>query len=195
MITPETVVKDWDSKIRATIISKGINFDDVEDVKSTIYLNMLRSNLCGKYNPQRSKFSTYIYRYIHSQIKNYYRDADRDKRGVNKRSLSFEGYYSSDTECAMRTQTLINRASMDSHTTYAIDEFFIEASLFKELKTVGAVKLMKSEQNLKKAIKMILSGYGICYTWQFIGVSQKSFSSLLEMIKSIPWVRSLRNVK
>ena len=75
------------------------------------------------------------------------------------------------------------------------DEFFIEASLFKELKTVGAVKLMKSEQNLKKAIKMILSGYGICYTWQFIGVSQKSFSSLLEMIKSIPWVRSLRNVK
>ena len=70
-ITMETVVEKWDSKILYTIISKGVLKSEAQDVKNSLYLNMVEKNFCGKYDENRGAFSTYLYTYVNNYVKNY----------------------------------------------------------------------------------------------------------------------------
>ncbi|VVB50707.1 Sigma-70 region 2 [uncultured archaeon] len=76
----EDVYRDWDSKIAKTILMAGIPSESVDDIKSEIYLSMVRRDLCSKFDPERARsFSTYLYTIVHSLIANEMRKYHRKK--------------------------------------------------------------------------------------------------------------------
>lgn len=183
-ITMEDVYRDWDSKIARTIIDAGVPFDLVDDVKSEIYLSMVRRDLCSRFDPTRAKsFSTYLYKIVHSLILNQFRNLHR-KKSIPVESVTYLG-----TGTELEDSGLFSEVMYSYDTLEAIEQLSFVEALLRELDQQPSQKVIRGksgELSLQKAVLMVLDGYSVRDIADSIGTHAETVKRSLKHIKGLP---------
>lgn len=184
-IDMDYVVKEWDSKILSTIIYSGVRYDDAQDLKSRIYLDMISRNICGRYDPKRSKFSTYLYTYLHSLINNYRRDSNAKKRILDKSCISLSRlrvYY--------RETPIEGKEDAPDHT---VQEDFIIDQIVRDFNRFRCPKVFKGKTDfyIKRILTMCLAGYTFVEIASALGVKKHEVQKALKAIRQLRWLKEL----
>ncbi len=196
------VVKEWDKKILTTIIGAGIDFNEAADVRNNIYLNMVHRKFCEKYDPERAEFSTYIYKFLQSLIKNYYRDRCTKKRGCGKIThvgISADGVYYKGSE-----EVDASRGRIPGHTIPFTDpykqplmkeaeEVFIVDKIIKDLNKYHFPRVFgdKTNKTVKSIICLILKGYTVREVSQILHVERHRVKTALKGLQNLKWLKDI----
>jgi RNA polymerase sigma factor (sigma-70 family) len=161
-ISMEDVFRDWDSRILKTLVGAGIPYSDVEDVKSDVYLSMVRRSACEKYDPKKAKcFSTYMYVIIHSIISNYFRDRGRKRRippGVLD-SIESEVCWDNEGNSVLLSDTLYSFSNQMSEVEQRdfVDKILEELELPEY--QCGVAVVGNKKISLREVVTLLLKGF------------------------------------
>jgi RNA polymerase sigma factor (sigma-70 family) len=188
----EDVFRDWDAKIARTILDAGIPYDSVDDVKSEIYLSMVRRDLCQKFDPARAaSFSTYLYKIVHSLISNQFRDLYRKKNIPTSKILSL-GIDAEFDDTELFSHTLHAYIIMDE-----IEKVDFVNRVLEELENPENHQTIWGKDgktmSLRDAVLMMFKGYSIQDIADSIGAKSWSIKKGLQNLKTLTWISDYRN--
>lgn len=75
--TFENFMKEWDSKLEATIRGFRLH-EDIEDVKAQIYLELLEKQYLDRFDDEKSTISTWVYGFVKNSLRKKYHKNNRD---------------------------------------------------------------------------------------------------------------------
>lgn len=184
-IDMEYVVREWDSKILSTIIYSGVRYEEAQDLKSSIYLDMVSRDICGRYDPKKSKFSTYLYTYLHSLISNYRRDSTAKKRILAKSCVSL-------SEMRVYYEESKSEGREDFPSNDVQEEFIIN-QIVRDFNRFRCPKVFRSNTDfyIKRILTMCIDGYTLTEIAASLKVRKHEVQKVLKAIRQLRWLKEL----
>lgn len=195
-IDMDYVFREWDAKIATTIIGAGIPYDQVEDVKSDIYLDMVRRDICKKYDPSRAKcFSTYLYKFVYSLISNHFLHTKRKKRIPSKMCVSIDDLFEKTRNLSDDFIFLELMSSYDS--MLEIEQNLFVEEILEQMDIPKHRKLIVSRSgtpvSLKNIVALIFQGFTIKEISDKVDVKVASIRRSLHCLKDAQWFNAYLN--
>jgi len=186
-IDMDYVVKEWDNKIFSTIIYSGVRYEDAQDLKSSIYLSMVARDFCGKYDPKKAQFSTYLYTFLHSLIFNYRRDMTAKKRIYDKSCVSLSDlsvYYD---------KTLSSNEDKFGNIDENIQIDFIIDQIVHDFNRFRCPKVFKNNTSyyVKRILTLCIQGYTIPEIARLLKVKRHEIQKTLKAVRQLGWLKDL----
>lgn len=194
-VTLEEVMNKFDSKIEQTIQRKNFIFDEVEDIKQDIYMNMLRRGYLKKYNPKYA-LSTYIYTFVLNHCKHIWRDSFAQKRGGRYLTISIDNEIEGRKGTGNRSGTFLKDLIPNKNSILSpieSNDFII--SILKEVSknNIYTINGRKGRINLKKVINLVISGYNVKEASKKLKISPTMVSKRFIKLSNKSWVNQYIN--
>jgi DNA-directed RNA polymerase specialized sigma24 family protein len=182
----ENVVNDWDKKIATTLLSKGIRYSEMQDLKSALYLSMIERGFCNRYKKAKGAFSTYLYVFVHNFIKNYYAFTNTKKRS---------GFTISMQELLSSTLGF-SSFLRDNRGYYDLENTLLVGSILKDIKGKKYERIFSrlDVKTSERVLKFILEGYTKIEIARKLEISQHELMKIISKLAVVDSVQELKEM-